>query len=151
MILEPVRHSYHTQIRWTSEKKGILSCDGKPDIKVACPPEFGGHADIWSPEDLFVGATELCLLTTFLWLLGKENISLVSYKSHAHGILELGDKKPRFTTIVVDIKAVISSKQDIKKVDTIFRQLKQSCLISNSINTEVIIHPEINVINDVKY
>jgi organic hydroperoxide reductase OsmC/OhrA len=150
MEFEPVRHSYHTQIEWTNGKKGILSCNGKPDIKVACPPEFGGHADIWSPEDLFVGATEVCLLTTFLWLSGREELSLISYESRAHGILELGDTKPRFSTIKVNIKICISSDKDVKKVEKIFKKIKKSCLISNSINTEVIIEPEIRVVDNIK-
>ena len=145
MMLEPVRHAYDTQIKWTSEKKGILSCDGKPDLMVACPPEFGGHPDIWSPEDLFVGATELCLLTTFLWLLSKEKISIISYESHAHGILELGNSKPRFTTIDVNIDVKINSESDKAKINQVFEKLKTSCLISNSINTEVNIHYKIKV------
>jgi len=147
MKLEPVRHSFQTNIEWKSEKIGILSCEGKPDIKVACPPEFGGHENIWSPEDLFVGAAELCLLTTFLWLLEKEKISLVSYKSKAKGILELGNSKPRFTSIEVNIKICIKIESDVEKVNKIFKKIKQSCLISNSINTEVIINPEIEVVN----
>jgi organic hydroperoxide reductase OsmC/OhrA len=150
MKLEPVRHSYDTSIEWTSEKKGILSSKDKPDIKVACPPEFGGHADFWSPEDLFVSSAELCLMTTFLWLLNKEKISIVSYKSHAHGILELGNKQPRFTTIEVNIKTCISSDKDIGKVKKIFEKLKQSCLISNSIHTKIIIKSNIEVVNNTK-
>jgi len=150
MKLEPVRHSYYTQIEWTNGKKGILSSKGKPNIKVACPPEFGGHADIWSPEDLFVGATEVCLLTTFLWLINREKTSLISYKSHARGILELGDKKHRFTTIIVNITICVKSDKDIEKIEKVFKKLKESCLISNSINTEVIIEPEIEVKDNIK-
>ena len=149
MKLEPLRHSYCTQLEWTNEKKGILSSKDKPNIKVACPPEFGGHADIWSPEDLFVGATELCLLTTFLWLIEREKTSIISYKSNSKGILELGDKKPRFTTIIVNIKVCVLNDKNLKKVEKVFKKLKKSCLISNSINTDVIIKPEIVVNHDI--
>ena len=71
MKLEPVKHYYKTHIEWTLEKKGILKSEEKPDIDVACPPEFGGHPNIWSPEDLFVGATEVCLMTTFIWYMAN--------------------------------------------------------------------------------
>ena len=70
---EPVKHNYQTSLRWTDEKKGILSCDGKLDINVACPPEFGGHPRIWSPEDIFLASVEICTMTTFLWYVNKEN------------------------------------------------------------------------------
>lgn len=43
---EPVKYNYNTRLEWTSEKKGILRCEDKPDIIVATPPEFNGHPGI---------------------------------------------------------------------------------------------------------
>ena len=63
--------------------------------------------------------------------------------------LELGDKKPRFTTIIVNIKVCVLNDKDIIKVEKVFKKLKKSCLISNSINTDVIIKPEIVVNHDI--
>ena len=84
-------------------------------------------------------------MTTFLWLLNKEKISIISYESQAHGILELGNSKPRFTTIDVNIDVKINSESDKAKINQVFEKLKTSCLISNSINTEVNIHYKIKV------
>jgi len=145
MKLEPVKHYYKTHIEWTEEKKGILKSEEKPDIDVACPPEFGGHPNIWSPEDLFVGATEVCLMTTFIWCMTNEKIPFISYKSNAKGILELGNFNSRFSSIEIKINVCISSKNDVLKVKNIFEKLKQTCVISNSIQTQVIIEPEINI------
>ena len=145
MKLEPVKHYYKTHIEWTEEKKGILKSEEKPDIDVACPPEFGGHPNIWYPEDLFVGATEVCLMTTFIWYMTNEKIPFISYKSNAKGILELGNFNSRFSYIEIKINVCISSKNDVLKVKNIFEKLKQTCVISNSIQTQVIIEPEINI------
>ncbi len=57
---------YHTGVKWTEQRKGVISCAGKPDIQVATPPEFKGHESIWSPEDLFVASANVCVMTTFL-------------------------------------------------------------------------------------
>ena len=57
---------YHTTVKWTDHRKGTMSCEGKPNVEVATPPEFKGHEGIWSPEDLFVASANICLMTTFI-------------------------------------------------------------------------------------
>jgi hypothetical protein len=59
-------HTYHTAVRWTGEKRGVSTANGKPPIDVATPPEFQGHEGIWSPEDLFVSSVNACVMMTFL-------------------------------------------------------------------------------------
>ena len=39
-------YTYHTEVIWTEQRKGVISCAGKPDIQVATPPEFKGHEGI---------------------------------------------------------------------------------------------------------
>jgi len=140
----PVEYKYNTSLNWTSEKKGILQSSGKPDIKVACPPEFGGHPDIWSPEDLFIGAAEICTLTTFLWFINKEKIKLKSYNSNTSGTVKMMSGVFRFSSITVDLKISLLNKEDIKRVETIMKKVKKACLISNSMNTEINVYYEIN-------
>jgi len=140
---ESVKYEYNTNIEWISEKKGILKSDSKPDIKVACPPEFGGHPGIWSPEDLFVASIEVCMLTTFLWFVKKENIGIKSYKSEATGFVELVGGVFKFSSVDVKIKISITDKKDFDTVKKIMKKVKRACLISNSIETEVNIYPEI--------
>jgi len=142
---ESVKYRYNTHVEWLSEKKGILKSDDKPDIKVACPPEFGGHPGIWSPEDLFVASVEVCMLTTFLWYKKKENINIKSYKSKALGIVEMEGGVFKFSSIKVDIKIILSDINDIERVEKILKKVKRACLISNSNETEVNINPEIKV------
>ena len=58
--------TYKTYLRWKEERKGTLSSSGKSDIEVATPPEFRGHPGIWTPEELFIGSVNICIMTTFL-------------------------------------------------------------------------------------
>jgi organic hydroperoxide reductase OsmC/OhrA len=140
---KPVQYRYETNLKWTGEKKGTLGSQGKPDINVACPPEFGGHEHIWSPEDLFLSSVEVCTMTTFLWLAQKERIPIVSYTSTAEGVAELVGKTFQFSTIHLKLKIGISSEKDRKRVETIIDKIPRLCVVSASIKTEVTIHSDI--------
>ena len=134
---EPVKHNYQTSLRWTDEKKGILSCDGKPDIDVACPPEFGGHPGIWSPEDIFLASVEICTMTTFLWYVNKENLSIKSYDSEANGTVEMSGGVFQFSSITIKVRIGISSEDDRSRVEKMMKKVERACLITNSIRTDV--------------
>ena len=140
---EPVKYNYNTRLEWTCEKKGVLRCEGKPDIIVACPPEFGGHPGIWSPEDLFLASVEVCTLTTFLWYVSKEHVNLKSYSSEATGTVELVDSRFRFSSITVKLRIDVSLEDDRSRVEKALKKVERACLITNSIQTDVHIESEI--------
>ena len=140
---EPVKHKYQTRLRWTDEKKGILSCKDKPDINVSCPPEFGGHPGIWSPEDIFLASVEICTMTTLLWFTNKENIILKSYSSKADGTVQMSGGVFQFKSIRIKVDIGVSSEGDRNRVEILLKKVKRACLITNSITTDVHIEPEI--------
>jgi len=143
MEIKPIVHEYKTQLTWTGEKKGTLGCEGKPDIKGACPPEFGGHEELWTPEDMFVGSMELCAMATFLWLAEKKRLDIISYTSETLGKASMSDGKMRFTTIEVRPKVVVPRDDDIQTARDLFDSIDRWCLITNSISTKIDILPEI--------
>ncbi len=142
---EPVKYAYQTNLEWNSENKGIMRSENKPDIDVACPPEFGGHPGIWSPEDLFVASVEVCMLTTFLWYIKKEDISIKSYKSKAEGTVEMIGGVFQFSLVEVKMKVELCNGKDYEQVENILKKVKRACLISNSMKTKVTIDPEITI------
>jgi len=135
--------TYNNSVRWTEQKKGLLSCDGKPDIEIATPPEFKGHPGIWSPEDLFVAAVNMCIMTTFLHYIEKENIVIRSYESFAEGILGMANGRLSFSKIKIKPAVLVAKKDDAEEVKRIFEVAEQRCLISNSIKSEVAVVPSI--------
>jgi organic hydroperoxide reductase OsmC/OhrA len=143
---EPVKYRYATSLRWTGEHKGDLSCEGKPDIKVACPPEWGGHAGIWSPEDLFVASIEVCTLTTFLSLLEKLRGDLISYESEAEGTAQMVDCVFIFKEIVVRAKVKVPTKEDAELAARAFDGLGDMCLITKSVKCKIRVEPQITVV-----
>jgi len=143
--LEPRKYGYSTSLKWTGEHKGLLSCGGKPDLKVACPPEWSGHPGIWSPEDLFVASIEVCTLTTFLFLLEKHRGALVSYESTAEGTAQMVDNVFVFKDVVVMAKVKAPTKEDAGKVMKAFSEIHEWCLVTKSVRCEVKVEPQVTV------
>lgn len=145
MGLEPRIYLYSTSLKWTGEHKGRLSCEGKPDIAVACPPEWGGHPGIWSPEDLFVASLEVCTMTTFLFLLQKQRGSLVSYESRAVGTAKMVQGSFIFDEVAVDVSVKVPAQEDAAKAARAFEELGGLCLITGSVKCPVRVRPQISV------
>jgi organic hydroperoxide reductase OsmC/OhrA len=133
---------YHNTLKWKGEKKADLKfLESKQEIEVATPPEFGGHENIISPEDLYVSSANVCYMTTLLGTLKNMGVELISYESKAEGILETVDNLKIFTKIIIRPK--IKAKETEEKINMILKHAEKRCLVANSMKTQVIIEPEI--------
>lgn len=145
MKLKPMKYPYSTTLKWTGEHKGTLSCEGKPDLPVACPPEWGGHPNIWSPEDLFIGSIEVCAMTTLLFLADRDEVELKSYSSEAEGVAGMIDGKFGFGPIRVNLRIGVNREVDVSRVEKLVHEIRKWCLVSKSLIPEVIIDSDIFV------
>jgi len=132
MESKPKVYLYHTAVKWTEQRKGVISCSGKPDVQIATPPEFKGHDGIWSPEDLFVASANICLMTTFLSVAERAGLAFISYESEAEGKLELVDGKFQFTAITLKPVIALPPGGDAAKTKELIEKAEANCLISNS-------------------
>ena len=140
--MEQDKWMYNNTLKWKGEKKADLKfIESKQEIEVATPPEFGGHEDIISPEDLFVSSANVCYMTTLLGTMKNMGVELISYESGAEGILETVDKMKIFTRIIIRPK--IKAKDTEAKIRLILNHAEKRCLVANSMKTQVIIEPEI--------
>lgn len=146
-VQQPVKKyktfTYNTNVAWKSDRQGFLNSEGKPQIDVSSPPEFKGIPNVWTPEDLFVAALEICQMSTFLSFGGRKGIPLKSYKSSAEGTLENVDGKYRFTRIVVRPEIIVESSWTKEQVEEIVHTAHNNCLIGNSITADVTVEPTI--------
>ncbi len=133
---------YHNTLKWKGEKKADLHFrESDQEIEVATPPEFGGHAGIISPEDLFVSSANVCFMSTVLGTVKNMGVQLISYESEAEGILETVDKLKIFTKIIIRLR--IKARETDEKIKLILDHSEKRCLVVNSMKTTVIIEPEI--------
>ncbi|HRI37053.1 MAG TPA: OsmC family protein [Nitrospira sp.] len=136
-------YMYQTAVKWTEQRKGVISCHGKPDVQVATPPEFKGHEGIWSPEDLFVASANVCLMTTFLAVAERAGLAFSSYASTAEGRLEIVEGKFQFTAITIRPSITLMPGGDAAKAKELIEKAEHNCLISNSMKAKVTLEPTI--------
>jgi peroxiredoxin-like protein len=120
---------YQTTVRWTEQRKGLMSCAGNPDI--------------WSPEDLFVASANICLMTTFLAFAERAGLAFSSYESEAEGRLELVEGKFQFTAIMLKPTITLQPGADAGKAKELIEKAEANCLISNSMKATVTLEPVI--------
>ena len=135
--------TYKTNLQWVDGKSGMLSSSGKTSFRVASPPEFKGEAGVWTPEDLFVASVETCHMTTFLALAERKHLKILSYQSHANGVLEFINDEYRFTRVVLFPTVAVSGSASEKEVYTLLREAHKHCLVANSIASIVEVNPTI--------
>lgn len=143
--MEQDKWLYHNKLKWKGDKKADLKfVESRQEIEVATPPEFGGHENIISPEDLFVSSANVCYMTTLLGTIKNMGVELVSYESEAEGILETVGKIKIFTKII--IKPRIKARETEEKIRMILDHAEKRCLVANSMKTQVIIEPVIETV-----
>ena len=134
---------YKTDLVWESQHRGMLTGVGKPDIGVGSSPDFRGHPDNWSPEDLLVGALNTCLMLTFYALAQSKGVTPVAYQSSAEGLLENTDGKYRITEVAVSPSIVLKTQADLEVARELMQnKVEANCFISNSISGKVKLTPE---------
>ena len=135
--------TYKTRMSWVGGRAGTVRSEGKPDLRLASPPEFKGEGGVWTPEELFVASVESCHMMTFLAFAHKQQVPLVSYESHANGVLEFIDGDYRFTRIVLFPSIVVAKSVKEEYVYAVLRDAHAHCLVTNSISSIIEVNPTI--------
>jgi organic hydroperoxide reductase OsmC/OhrA len=133
---------YKAKTTWSSARRGKLSAVGKPNVVVGSPPEFKGEADNWSPEELFVGSLNTCIMLTFFALAQARKLTPVEYESEAEGLLENVDGKYRITEVTVRPRVVVETDAQLELGRKTMEAVEAQCFVSNSITSRVTIAPE---------
>ena len=136
---------YRNDLMWKSGRRGVMSSLGKPELEVGSPPEFRGEPGVWTPEDMYVGALNACLMLTFLSFADRKDLGLVAYETTAEGLLEHMEGRYRITEVTVQPSVVVKSEVDLEAAREIMGKLEENCFISNSITARVKIEPQFRV------
>ena len=137
---------FSADLNWTSGNKGIVSSQLiKPSICITAPPEFGGEGTDWSPEHLFLSSVSSCFMLTFLVFAKKINVEISGFECATTGQVEMIDGRYKFTYIHLYPKAFVANEADIEKAKVAMEKAKKYCLISNSVNAEIMQHPEVAI------
>jgi len=143
------KYSYETNTKWIEGKRMKLMVKGQPDLQVSTPPEFGGPEGFLSPEDLFVASASTCFTTTFFAMAERARLNYVGFICRATGILEkLEGKGFQFTKIDIYPEVTVADEEERERVEQVLGTSKKYCLVTNSMKSEVNLHPKITVKKD---
>jgi len=136
--------SFEVRLDWLNDDRGILtSNDVKDTIRVALPGAFGGEANQWSPEHLFIASISSCFMVTYLSFAKKMGFEITHFESHATGQIEIREGQYQFTAINVYPKIFIEDEVPAEKAKQALKKTEKYCIISNSIRSNITYHSEI--------
>ena len=141
------QHTYQVKLNWIEDRKGILQSDVlNSKIEVVTPPEFPkGIPGLWSPEHLFVAAVNSCFMTTFLAVAENSKLEFTNLECNATGNLDRLDGKYQITEVTLHPILTITDEAMKDKALRVIEMSEKACLISNSINSKVILQAEVRI------
>ena len=134
---------FTTELYWAGDKMGIVGSPSLKSFSVSTPPEFGGPEGEWSPEHLFLSSITSCFMSTYLSFVNKMKIENTGFECTATGQVEIEDGKYKFTYIHIYPKVFVGNDTDVERAKVAMEKTKKYCLISNSVNAEIVQHPEV--------
>jgi peroxiredoxin-like protein len=127
-------HVFPVRVAWDGARRTTASVEGKHPLDVATPPEFKGtDPDVWSPEDLFVGAVGTCLVVTIAALAERQDVPLHDLDVVAEGVVgRRPDGAFGFVRVhqVVHLVTEAGHEQAAREV---VERAEQTCLVSVSL------------------
>ncbi len=145
--------TYNTTVTWKGEHWGHIKMGNGPEMDFSAPPDAQGHPGVFTPEDAFVAAANTCVMMMFIWAAERFKLNLVSYDCYAEGtkLIEL-DRTEIFTKLVLRPKIVVRTDgQDKAAIEKRVRRALESAqkysLVANSVKSEIIVEPEVNILS----
>ena len=144
--------TYHTTVHWKEGHWGHIAMGNGPEMDFSAPPDAQGYAGVFTPEDAFVAAANTCIMMMFIWAVERFKLNLISYECRAEGtkLIEL-DRTETFTHLRLwPHIQVAANGNDPARIEARVRRALQSAqkysLVANSIKSEVIIEPTIEIV-----
>ncbi len=143
---------YNTTVAWKGEHWGHISLGNGPEMDFSAPPDAQGHAGVLTPEDAFVAAANTCIMMMFIWATERYKLNLLSYDCRAEGtkLIEL-DRTELFTHLrfwpVIRVSAGAEKEEAVRsRIERALKSAQKYSLVANSVKSEIIIEPKIEVV-----
>jgi len=134
---------FSTKVKWKKERKMELMTNNGIKLTAGPPPEFDGYKNVLTAEESFVASINLCWVSTLLAMKDKMGVEIRSIECKTIGTVERPGKAYQFTRIDLYPKIEVAKDLTEEKLDRLLDLSHRYCLVTQSINSEVTIHPEI--------
>lgn len=134
-------------VEWQGGPLTVAAIEGKPDLPVATPPEFGsGVEGVWSPEDLLVASAATCYAVTLSAIARRRDIVLTSMR--VAGVGHLGPRDDGgfgFTSIELDVDVETESAEAVTAAEEAVERAERGCLVATALNVPVYVTGTVGV------
>jgi organic hydroperoxide reductase OsmC/OhrA len=143
---------YNTTVTWKSEHWGHIILGNGPEMDFSAPPDAQGNPGVLTPEDAFVAAANTCIMMMFIWATERYKLKLLSYHCRAEGtkLIEL-DRTEIFTHLrfwpSIRVSAGEEDPETVRgRILRALRSAQKYSLVANSVKSEILIEPKIEVV-----
>jgi organic hydroperoxide reductase OsmC/OhrA len=156
-VSDPARvHRYTVSSSWRgSTGAGYEAYDRSHEVEatptpvtlaLSSDPAFRGDAILLNPEQLLVMAASSCQLLSFLAVAARARIDAIEYRDDAEGEMPENDPPLRITRVTLRPRVTIRGDVDESRVRYLVEVAHRECFIANSLQTEVVVVPEISIL-----
>jgi len=143
---------YHTTVEWKGQHLGHIQLGNGPEMDFSAPPDAHGFAGVLTPEDAFVASANSCILLMFIWACERFKLRLLSYHCRAEGVKKIElDRTETFTELrfwpVIRVASGGDDEEQVmKRVQRAIQSARKYSLVANSVKSEILIDPEIEIV-----
>ena len=134
--MQDLPHHYVVSARAEGTGSVMVSGEGLPELETAGPIQFGGPGNLWSPEDMLVGAVANCLILSFRAIARAAKLEWLALECEAKGELHKVEKLTQFVGFRVTARLTIPAGADRQKAGVILEKAEKYCLITNSLKAK---------------
>jgi organic hydroperoxide reductase OsmC/OhrA len=142
--MSPKSYDFSTSLRG-SETAGIVSAGARPEIAISTPPEFGGDAELWSPEHLLLASLSSCFYATFRALAARKGVPFGDLACRATGTVEKTAKGLAITSIRLAVELEVESPSLFAIAHELLARAERLCIIGESLRAPITIEPVVTL------
>ena len=130
-------------VRYDGEYPAKMECQNGMSLDYSPPVEFGGPKGPMTPEDAFVAAANMCFQIVFKAVAEGLGMKLERYSCRAVGDLQTVDGFKKFVTITMYPEMRFAEGSKTENLQKAIDATKRRCLVTNSMNCEVVVEPRL--------
>lgn len=138
-------HRYDIESRWVRDKIVTIKVGKKPELHIATPPDFSPESPelLYSPEDLFVAAAVSCYGVSLSGVAKRFHAEFKDFHVTATGTLAKGEYGWEFDQITINVKIIVETEKDQKRMTKAAERAHQYCLVANSMKCPIHLNYEV--------
>ncbi len=140
--MKALPHRYVVTAQGGAQGPVNLSSSQLAPLLSAAPAEFDGPGNLWSPETLLTAAVGDCFILTFRAIARASGLVWEDLTCVVEGVLDRVEGTLRFTEFTLRVR-LNAPGQDREKAQRLLEKAEKTCLITNSLRSNIHLHAEV--------